>query len=115
MQKASGRAQRHHSEPTYIPKWKAAPKASLKMYQPYKCNHKSEKIIRPHFESIEKLEEVLGVQSTEDNPFMLCQDCYNNLYRVFNPRLITCVSCGAIPKSGTEFMQHSPDAKVIYA
>ena len=98
-------AQRHHSEPNYIPKWKAAPKALSKCINP-KCNHKNEKIIKPHFESIEKLEEVLGVQSTEDNPFMLCQDCYNDLYRMFNPRLITCASCGAIPKSGTEFMRY---------
>ena len=106
-------AQRHHSKPNFVPKWKATSKTHIEKCINPRCNHsQSEKVIRPRFESVEKLEAVLGVQSSEDSPFMVCQGCYNYLYKMFNPPSI-CASCGAFPKAGTRFFRHSPDAIVV--
>ena len=103
-------AKRHHTNTTYIPKWQKTtpiPKPNHKCIHPH-CKA-SEKLIHASFEHIEKLESALGVTSSPDNPFLLCRDHYNEMYRKFHPQTL-CASCGATPKPGTSFSRHSPDA-----
>ena len=89
-------AKRHHTNTTYIPKWQ---KTTLIPKPNHKCIHPrckaSEKLIHASFEHIEKLESALGVTSSPDNPFLLCRDHYNKMYRKFHPQTL-CASCGAI-------------------
>lgn len=108
-------AKRHCSDTTFTPKWKRVDdtKASLKSCVDPHCTNKfHEKLIQPAFATITKFEELLGVQSTADNPLLLCPTCYSKLYHQFNP-VYSCTSCGAIPKSGYRFCRHSPDAALV--
>lgn len=107
-------AQRHHNNTQYIPKWK-----KVNIHEPLKscihpqcCNKFHEKLIKPAFATITKLEKLLGVESSADNPFLLCPTCYTKLYRQFNP-VLNCTCCGAIPKHGQKFCQHSPSTSKI--
>ena len=66
----------------------------------------------PTFANITELEELLEVQSSTDNPFLLCPTCYTKLYRQFNP-VLNCTSCRAIPKHGQKFCRHSPNSTIV--
>ena len=108
-------AQRHHSTPNFIPKWKGThttcnPKQ--KCINPKCIQPVCDKLIKPQFESIDKLETTLGVKSSADIPFQLCQRCYNEVYQTFHPPT-PCMSCGAVPKAGTRWHRHSPDAIAV--
>ncbi len=109
-------AQRHHNSATFVPKWKES--TSLRANSTKKCINPSctqgqcDKLINPAFESVDKLEAVFGVKSSEDNPFLVCQRCYNELYQIFHSPT-PCASCGATPKAGTRFCRHSPDAVAV--
>ena len=46
------------------------------------------------------------------NPHLLCQKCYQNMYQLFLPPT-NCASCVAVPKAGTRFCHHSPDAHIV--
>ena len=55
---------------------------------------------------------VIGVKSSPEKPFLIC----SKHYAVLNCQLNTpqpCTSCDALPKQGTCFTRHSPDAIVI--
>ena len=73
-------AQQHHSTPNFIPKWKGSVvlQASPKCINPNCTQLQGDKVIKPAFESIDKL-----VQSSPDSPFVVCQPCYNELYKNF--------------------------------
>lgn len=106
-------AQRHHSNSKFIPKWKGThtnPKE--KCINPKCVQPVCDKLIKPQFESIDKLETTLGVKSSAENPFQLCQRCYNEVYQIFHPPT-PCMSCGAVPKAGTRWCRHSPDAIAV--
>ena len=86
----------------------------------YKCIHSQctvknddERLIRPSFASIQKLEEALIVKSSVDCPLLLCKKHYSLLYRQFVLTESTCASCEAKPKSGTMFSCHSPDPYTV--
>ena len=103
-------AQRTHAQ-GYIPTWKR----SLKPVEPstkiciYPLCNSSSKLITPSFASIDDLEALLQVQSSEEHPLVLCPKHYHELYHRFNTPL-PCASCGAQPKAGTCFTRHSPNA-----
>ena len=69
-------AKHHHSDPMYIPKWKR--KASNIPSDSKKCIYPNclvvEKLIAPAFQAIATLEATLGVQSTSEQPFLLCTE-----------------------------------------
>jgi len=69
------------------------------------------KLIKPLFATAGELEIMLRV-STLDGPLVLCQFCYNTLYRQLHP-LLPCASCGARPKGNKGYSHHSPNASVI--
>ena len=69
-------------------------------------------LIKPQFESIDKLETIFVGKSSADIPFQLCQRCYNEVYQIFHPPT-PCMSCGAVPKAGTRWYRHSPDAITV--
>ena len=114
-------ARRHHSTPNFIPKWKDTPRSGVKA-KPVCSNQKcinpkctqptSDKLIKPSFESTDMLEITLGVKSSNDMPFLLCQKCYNDVYQIFHPQT-PCTSCGAIPKEGSHWCRHSPHANLV--
>ena len=107
-------AKRHQSEPMYIPKWKRkTPKLPSDNKQ---CIYPNctvcEKLITPAFQSIASLEATVGVQATSEQPFLLCPQHYQQLYRVFSiPK--PCAGCGMKPKFGSTFVRHSPDALTV--
>ena len=98
-------AQRHHTNSHYIPKWKEVHTQEPQKccIHPQCCNKFHEKLIKPAFANITELEELLEVQSSTDNPFLLCLTCYTKLYRQFNP-VLNCTSCRAMPKHGQNFV-----------
>ena len=106
-------AQRHHNDPYFMPKWKSkSPRPVRKCSNP-KCNEPLQaKLIKPAFVISNELEKLLGVSPSVDKPIVLCQHCYNTLYRQFhtpNP----CASCGATPKGNKTFCLHSPNASAV--
>ena len=108
-------AKRYHSDPYYIPKWKNIPdtQTSLRSCIHPQCTDKfKDKLFKPSFTTINKLEKLLGVQSSSSVPFLLCPSCYSKVYRHFNPTH-TCSTCGATPKPGQKFHRHSPDPVII--
>ena len=107
-------AQRHHTNSHYIPKWKEVHTQEPQKccIHPQCCNKFHEKLIKPAFANITELEELLEVQSSTDNPFLLCPTCYTKLYRQFNP-VLNCTSCRAIPKHGQKFCRHSPNSTIV--
>ena len=107
-------AQRHHTNSHYIPKWKEVHTQEPQKccIHPQCCNKFHEKLIKPAFANITELEELLEVQSSTNNPFLLCPTCYTKLYRQFNP-VLNCTSCRAIPKHGQKFCRHSPNSTIV--
>ena len=109
-------ARRHHNDIHFIPKWKTNHTGSskpLRQCMNPKCtNPMHEKLIKPAFVATDKLEEILGVRSSEESPLLLCQSCYHALYHQFHPLKI-CASCGAAPKVGKSFCRHSPNALAV--
>ena len=109
-------AQRHHSTPNFIPKWTGTQSWGAKPKQ--KCIHPKciqpvcNKLIKPSFEPTDKLKSTLGAKLSDDKPFLLCQKCYNDVYQIFHPPT-PCASCGALPKKGTCWYHHNPDAVVV--
>ena len=105
-------AQRHHSTPNFIPKWKGqrSQKPVTKCLNPKCQTSQYEKLIKPAFAPIDKLKLTIGISTTD--PLVLCQKCYNDLYQLFHPSTI-CHSCGATPKAGTSFCRHSYDALTV--
>ena len=72
------------------------------------CN----KLIKPSFEPTDKLKSTLRAKLSDDKPFLLWQKCYNYVYQIFHAP-IPCASCGALPKKGTCWYHHNPDAVVV--
>ena len=109
-------ARRHHDNPDFVPKWKPGPRSIQqplnKCVNPKCIEPVHEKLIKPSFAPIAELEEILGVKSSADNPLVLCQQCYNILYRQLHPSK-PCASCGATPKMYKSFCRHSPNALVV--
>ena len=109
-------ARRHHSTPNFIPKWKGTQRSGAKSKQSCinpKCTQPGiDKLIKPLFESTDKLQTTLGVKISNDRPLLLRQKCYTEVYQIFHPQT-PCTSCGAIPKEGTHWCQHSPDAFLV--
>ena len=107
-------ARRHYNNPDFMPKWKPGPRGiskPLKTCVNLKCiKPVHEKLIKPSFTSTTELEEILGIKSS-DNSLVLCQHCYNAVYRQTHPS--KCASCGAIPKVYTSFCRHSPNALAV--
>ena len=58
------------------------------------------------------LEAALNLTCNEEEMFVLCLCCYNELYRQFNSPT-PCASCGGIPKQGSILSRHSPDAIAV--
>ena len=106
-------AQRHHTNTQYTPKWKkvSTAKSTNACIHPECCNKFHEKLIKPAFATITELERLLGIESSADNPFLLCPTCYMKLYRQFNP-VPNCASCGATPKYG-KFCRYSPNPTIV--
>ena len=102
-------AKRNHCNPSYSPKWKKQ-KQSVNVTTTKHCVHPScsassvnTKLTTPAFESIENLEALLGITSNSEQPFLLCQQHYQELYRkVHTPK--PCACCGAKPKFGNPFL-----------
>ena len=109
-------AKRHHSDAHFIPKWKTNHTVAVKSFKrcvnPQCMNPSCDKLIKPAFVSTDRLEEALGIQSSEENPLAVCRICYHTLYRQFHPMKI-CASCGATPKVGKTFCRHSPNALAV--
>ena len=108
-------AKRYHSTLNYIPKWKN----SAEMQTPRKscihpqCTNKfSDKLVKPAFVSVSELEELLGVKSSANMPFLLCPTCYREVHRLLNPEQ-RCSSCGATPNPGHKFNCHCPNPMMI--
>ena len=103
-------AQRHHSTPNFILKWKGqrSQKPVTKCLNPNAKHHNMKNL--PAFVPIDKLKSTIGISTI--NPLVLCQKCYNDLYQLFHPSTI-CRSCGATPKAGTSFCHHIPDALTV--
>ena len=81
-------ARRHYNNPDFMPKWKPGPRGiskPLKTCVNPKCiKPVHEKLIKPLFTSTTELEEILGIKSS-DNSLVLCQHCYNAVYRQTHP------------------------------
>ena len=71
----------------YTPNWK---KANKQAQTNYECTAK-ERLIKATFQNI---------------------DHYNEMYRKFH-HLMPCAGCGTIPRLGTAFSKHSPDARSV--
>ena len=68
--------------------------------------------MKPAFATITALETHLGVQVSDDVPFLLCPPCYSKVYNHFNsPSRFS--SCGATSKFGQKFIRHSPNPTLI--
>ena len=109
-------AKRHHGTPGLVPKWAGQHRQSTtpgcKCINP-KCAHtQCVKLIKPAFVPVENLEAALGIQTSTTNPLLLCEMCYQDMYRLLHPPT-NCASCGAMPKTGTRFCRHSPDAYTV--
>ena len=110
-------AQRTHTY-EFIPKWKrlsnpAESKSSTKVQHcVYPSCSSSSKLIIPSFASLDDLEALLQVQTSDEHPMVLCQKHYLELYNRFNTPL-PCASCGVQPKVGTCFTRHSPNASLV--
>ena len=106
-------AKRHHSTPSYIPKWKNPNSKPSPMYT---CSYPkctvSEKLIEPKFESTDSLGAALGIKPSPGHPLLLCREHYNDAYKHFHPQT-TCASCGALAKRGNSFSHHSPEAYAV--
>ena len=104
-------ARRHHNDTTFTPKWKNdnSPKGCI---HPQCCNRFHEKLMKPAFATITALETHLGVQVSDDIPFLLCPPCYSKVYNHFNSPS-RCSSCGATSKLGQKFIRHSPNPTLI--
>ena len=111
-----GQGEMHHlrkkrKKPTYFKNWKKKQEKEFLVNR--KCiQPTSDKFIKPLFESNDMLEITLSMKSSNHMPFMLCQKCYNDVYQIFHPQT-PCTSCGAIPKEGTHWCHHSPDASFV--
>ena len=106
-------AKRHHSTPSYIPKWKNPNSKPSPMYT---CSYPkctvSEKLIEPKFESTDSLRAALGIRPSPGHPLLLGREHYNDAYKHFHPQT-TCASCGALAKRGNSFSHCSPEAHVV--
>ena len=104
---------RHLSDYNYIPKWqrmRATTKVGVRRCIHPDCQVTSlqEKRITPSFQPIYQLKAAIKVQSTSDQPFVVCQQHYQELYRTFTAPQ-PCACCGAKPKFRNPFSRHSPD------
>ena len=106
-------AKRHHSTPSYIPKWKNPNSKPSSMYT---CSHPkctvSEKLTEPDFESTDSLGAALGIKPSPGHPLLPFREHYNDAYKHFHPQT-TCASCGALAKRGNSFSHRSPEAHVV--
>ena len=95
----------------FIRKWKSRDKVNTNMK--HRCLfsdcQETDKLIAPRFDTVE-LE--IGVQSTPENPLLLCPKHYTALHHTLNA-IQPCASCGITPKQGTNFTRHSPNASQI--
>ena len=71
-------AKRNHSNHNYLPKWKKQEQVTVTakccIYPDCSVNTK---LIAPAFESIDNLEALISVQSSSENPFLVCQQHYH--------------------------------------
>ena len=78
-------AKRMWNNPTFIPKWKSSDAA---VANTHKCLfpdcQERERLVFPKFDSAHSLEEEIGVQSSPDNPLLVCPKHYSALYRQLN-------------------------------
>ena len=86
-------AKRNHSNHNYLPKWKKQEQVTVTakccIYPDCSVNTK---LIAPAFESIDSLEALISVQSSSENPFLVCQQHYQELYRkIHTPRPCACM------------------------
>ena len=118
-------AKRYGQQDHHIPSWKSvvpdrdldSSSSSLppvKMCSNPHCeNDTYKRLINPMFATNDKLAEIFNTEST-DEPFVLCRQCYNKAYStICASHSELCSSCGAKPKSGTNFCRHSPDAMKV--
>lgn len=89
-------AQWHHNSATFIPKWKEG--ASLRVNPTRKCINprctqgQCDKLINPTFESIDRLEAVIGVKASA---FLVGQRCYNELYHILFSDILRFLWCNS--------------------
>ena len=106
-------AKRMWNNPTFIPKWKSSDAAFANTH---KCLfpdcQERERLVFPKFDSAHSLEEEIGVQSSPDNPLLVCPKHYSALYRQLHGSE-PCACCGIKPKRGKCFTRHSPNAAII--
>lgn len=107
-------AQRKHPA-SFIPKWKRTATCTSRYYKciyPNCSTLPSNRLISPSFATVSELEAFLNVKSSEEQPLLLCNDHYQNVYRAFNSPT-TCACCGIQPKSGKSFHRHCPDVDYV--
>jgi len=110
-------AKRYNTNTEYTPKWKiidttTAQILSKKCINPDCANRFSDKLITPAFASVADLEKLLGVESSENTPLLLCPNCYTKLHRLYTTQ--NCSSCGTMLKPGIKLCRHSPDFVKVY-
>ena len=108
-------AKRFHNNSEYIPKWKNTEitvPSSDHCLNPECQDRLSNKLIKPAFASVTDLEQLFGIETSSSSPFLLCQTCYNKLYRLYTTPA-NCSTCGATAKPGHKFIRHCPDPLLI--
>ena len=75
------------------------------------CTTDHGKVFKALFAPVDEIKRVSGV-STESDTVMLCSLHYSHIYKYFNQPL-KCAFCNAIPKAGSTFTHHSPDAQFV--
>ena len=110
-------ANRYHSVPGYIPKWKRVLQQSNTTNVSNKCTYKNcnvtsndDRLKRPSFESPEVICNKLGISVVHYNTTVLCSKHHALIHRELTVKA-HCTSCSAKPKQGTVFNRHCPNAE----
>lgn len=98
----------HHSDSSYVPKWKRTTvksqvitQSEVKSCMYPNCTSTSDKCIVATFASPSELMAVTGILKDENSDISLCKTHYNKVYKTINPT--ECSFCHAYPKTGKTF------------
>lgn len=93
-------------------------RAKTTTLSPQRCSYPncstslSDRLISPSFATLSELEVFLNINSSEEQPLLLCNEHYQYVYRAFNTPN-ACACCGIQPKSGKSFHRHCPDVDLV--
>ena len=96
----------------YTPKWKNNDTTTTQILSKKRINQIAQTDSVTSSSHQRLLEKLLGVESSENTPLLLCPNCYTKLHRLYTTQ--NCSSCGTMLKPGIKLCRHSPDFVKVY-